>query len=101
MDELASGRLDLVNQIISQGKIVITDRLHASIMSVLLGKPHVIINEKYNKILNTRRAAFEGRPECSSDFIRGYYADGIEQAVLIAQAMLDGTFSPPENPSFN
>lgn len=73
----------------SQGRVIISDRLHASIMSVLMGKPHVIINEKYKKIYNTRESAFYGISECSPDNLRGYYANNVEEAIDIAISILN------------
>lgn len=73
----------------SRGRVVITDRLHASIMSLLIGRPHVMINEKYKKVQNTRESAFMGKSECSEDNLRGYYANTIEEAVDKAIALLE------------
>ena len=61
--------------------MIITDRLHASLMSLLIGRPHVILNDKYKKVENTREAAFMDKPECSEENLRGYYANTIEEAV--------------------
>lgn len=89
LKQLASRRLDLTNKIISQGRVIISDRLHASVMSVLMGKPHVIINEKYKKVYYTRESAFYGISQCSPDDLRGYYANSIEDAILIAIKLLN------------
>lgn len=71
----------LTNKIMSQGRVVITDRLHASVLSVLIGRPHVMINDKFKKVENTRKAAFGDKPECSEDNLRGYYVNTIEEAI--------------------
>ena len=62
-----------------------------------MGKPHVIINEKYKKILYTRKAAFEGKPECSSEYLKGFYANNIGEAINMAKSILDETFSSNKN----
>jgi hypothetical protein len=49
MKEMQNIRKELVTNLLSQGKIIITDRLHASIFSILLGKPHIIVNDKYKQ----------------------------------------------------
>ena len=89
LNQLATKRLILVNKILSQGRVIITDRLHASIMSVLMGKPHVIINEKFKKIYHTRESAFYGKLECSPDYLRGRYANNVEEAIDIAISLLN------------
>ena len=38
--------------LLSKGRVVITDRLHAHVLSVLLNKPHVVIDNIYGKIGN-------------------------------------------------
>jgi exopolysaccharide biosynthesis predicted pyruvyltransferase EpsI len=88
MKKLVEIRLPLVNQVISQGKIIITDRLHASIFSFLIGKPHIIINEKYKKIYHTRSSAFEHIEACKSEYLQEYYADDPDQAVALAAKLL-------------
>lgn len=36
--------------LLSRGKIVITDRLHAHILSILMNKPHVLMDNSYGKL---------------------------------------------------
>lgn len=47
---LAQGRLDKGFNLLAQGGFVITDRLHAHILSLLLDKPHVVLDNHYGKI---------------------------------------------------
>lgn len=70
LNKLMEQRKLLINKIISQGKVIITDRLHVSIYSVLLGKPHVIVDEKYKKIFNTRETAFYNKDECKYEYLK-------------------------------
>lgn len=35
---------------LDRAEVVVTDRLHGHIMSTLLGKPHVVIDNSYGKI---------------------------------------------------
>ncbi len=49
-DRLASNRLHRGICHLSQGKVVITDRLHAHILCLLLGIPHVVLDNNYGKI---------------------------------------------------
>jgi exopolysaccharide biosynthesis predicted pyruvyltransferase EpsI len=87
--ELLENRFTLLNEIMSQAKLIISDRLHATITSLLMGKPHVMINDKFSKVSNTRESAFYGKPECSPEYTRGYYAENIAEAVQLAKAILD------------
>jgi exopolysaccharide biosynthesis predicted pyruvyltransferase EpsI len=74
-------KLSLVNKIISQAKVIITDRLHASIFSLLIGRPHVMIDNEHNHISKTRDMAFKGKPYCINENLRSYYAKNPEDAI--------------------
>jgi exopolysaccharide biosynthesis predicted pyruvyltransferase EpsI len=47
---LARERMRRGVDILSQGDIIVTDRLHAHILSVLMGKPHVVFDNNNNKL---------------------------------------------------
>ncbi|MGH8471352.1 MAG: polysaccharide pyruvyl transferase family protein, partial [Gammaproteobacteria bacterium] len=47
---LARSRYRRGAKILSQGKLVITDRLHAHIISILLDIPHVALDNSYGKL---------------------------------------------------
>lgn len=85
--EIAAKRVDLGNEILSLGRVIVTDRLHASILSLLMGKPHVMINDRYKKVELTRKTAFENIKECSEENLKGFYAvnieDGLQKAVWL------------------
>nr|WP_298685039.1 polysaccharide pyruvyl transferase family protein [uncultured Dongia sp.] len=51
-DALASQRFRRGVAMLSQGRVVITDRLHAHIMSLLLDIPHVALDNSYGKLGN-------------------------------------------------
>ena len=53
-----------------------------------MGKPHVIINDKFNKIRSTRNAAFYGKPECSDRNLNEFYVNSINEAVETAFKIL-------------
>lgn len=48
--QLATGRLNRGLRMLSSGKHVITDRLHAHILSTLLDIPHVALDNNYGKV---------------------------------------------------
>jgi pyruvyl transferase EpsO len=47
---LAKQRLARGCRILSSGRVVITDRLHGHILSLLLGIPHVLLDNSYGKV---------------------------------------------------
>ena len=49
-DRLAQDRLIRGRNMLTVGRVVITDRLHGHILSLLLSLPHVILNDRYDKI---------------------------------------------------
>ncbi len=48
--EVSHKRLSSGLEFLSRGKVVISDRLHAHILSVLLGKPNVMLDNSYKKV---------------------------------------------------
>lgn len=53
---LALARMKRGIELMSRGRVVITDRLHAHILCTLLNKPHVMIDNSYGKLGNFYRA---------------------------------------------
>jgi pyruvyl transferase EpsO len=49
-DHLARLRLARGVRILSRGRVVITDRLHGHILGLLMGIPHVILDNNYGKL---------------------------------------------------
>lgn len=47
---LFESRLAIGRRFLSLGRVVVTDRMHAHILCVLLGKPHVFVDNNYRKI---------------------------------------------------
>lgn len=52
----AQARLDRGVRLLSQGKVVLTDRLHAHILCLLLNKRHVVLDNDYGKISTFHQA---------------------------------------------
>jgi pyruvyl transferase EpsO len=53
-DRLAALQLSRGCRLLASGRVVVTDRLHGHLLSLLLGLPHVILGDRYGKIANTR-----------------------------------------------
>ncbi len=51
-------------QLLSLGRVVICDRLHAAVLAYLAGLPFVFIDQKTGKITKTLRVAFESAEDC-------------------------------------
>jgi exopolysaccharide biosynthesis predicted pyruvyltransferase EpsI len=49
-DRLARERLRVGREILSRGRVVVTDRLHVHILCLLLGIPHVCLDNSYGKL---------------------------------------------------
>ena len=74
----------------ASGKVLITDRLHASILAFLLYKPHVYLDQMYGKISKTREVAFDASEKCRNKEEMKYdEADNLEDAVLMAAKLLN------------
>jgi exopolysaccharide biosynthesis predicted pyruvyltransferase EpsI len=61
---LARGHVDRGREILSKGQVVITDRLHGHILCVMMGIPHVVLDNCYGKIGNFRDAWKTGEGLC-------------------------------------
>lgn len=73
-DIRASARIDRGLRMLSQARIVVTDRLHVHILATLLGIPHVILDNSYGKIHRLSRAF-------------GTAWDGVRSAATLPEAM--------------
>lgn len=78
--QLAHERVRRGIGLLSDGAVVITDRLHAMILALLIGRSAVFVDNNYGKLEAVRSAWF---PECA-DAVR---AESIEEAVEIARSL--------------
>ena len=76
--------------LLSHGKVVVTDRLHASIMSLLLGLDHVMVEQSYGKIHQTRAVALGVSKACGEPAVTSHFAEysSLADALTKAVAML-------------
>ena len=73
--------------LLSHGKVVVTDRLHASIMSLLLGLDHVMVEQSYGKIHQTRAVALGVSKACSEPAVTSHFAEYSSLADALAKAV--------------
>ena len=52
-EPLASAWVRRGVEIISSARVIVTDRLHAHVFAILLGIPHVVLDNRYGKIRST------------------------------------------------
>lgn len=71
--------------LISHGKVVISDRLHGTIVSLLHRIPHIALENTYGKVRATRDAAFAAHEACRDDDAMNYrYTDDMLEAMRLA-----------------
>ena len=75
--ERSYSRLLYAFRLLSQGKVIITDRLHAHILSVLLDKPNVILDNSYKK-LSSYHAAWT--PSVHNVLLAANATDAVDKA---------------------
>lgn len=63
---LAKIRLMRGCELLSRGKVVITDRLHGHILCTMMGIPHVVLDNSYGKVTGFQRAWQTGEGICLS-----------------------------------
>jgi exopolysaccharide biosynthesis predicted pyruvyltransferase EpsI len=77
-DRLAGARLARGLRTLSQGSVVVTDRLHGHVLSLMLGIPHVLLDTRHGKL----RGFYETWTQGSE---LTYWADSIEKALQLAR----------------
>ncbi len=83
MRRAAADRLARGLDVLSQGAVVITDRLHGHVLCALAGIPHVIVDNDYGKV-----AGFWRRWTSGFEGVR--LAGGLREALDVATQMADG-----------
>ena len=78
---LANMRVKRGLDLLSGGKIIITDRLHVHILSTLLGIPHIVLDNNYQKIKR-----FSNAFNTSWDGV--HWASTIEEAIELAKTIV-------------
>jgi exopolysaccharide biosynthesis predicted pyruvyltransferase EpsI len=82
-------RTNLANKVISLGKVIITDRLQISILCILLGKPHILVDDLTNKMIKMRDFAFYDKSECQPNYLGSFNSNDPRDAVLKAIQILN------------
>lgn len=77
---LATSRLRAGLRTLGRGEVVITDRLHGHILSMLLGIPHVILDNSYGKL-----SSFHKAWTCGVDGVQ--FARSADEAIAMASEL--------------
>jgi len=83
-DWLARLRLERACRTLSRARVVVTDRLHGHVLCLLMGIPHVLLDNSYGKI----RSLFETWTS-GSRLVR--WAESPQEALQLAMALLKST----------
>lgn len=84
LDAAAHNRFRRGIRQISRGQAIVTDRLHVHICSLLIGRPHAVLDNSYGKVRRFM-AAFSGGTDLS------YRAASLDDGVAWAQQAAEGT----------
>ncbi len=87
-DQLAEERTVRGLNLLSKGKVVLTNRLHVHILCLLAGIPHVVCDTSNGKIFAFRKTWLEGVSCGSVDPSTMRFADTPEQAIEAAHSLL-------------
>lgn len=89
---LARERMRRGGRTLGAGHVVVTNRLHAHILSLLLGIPHVVLDNSYGKV----RAVFEAWTHASPLVEWGVNeAEALERALALAKGQPSALPAPP------
>jgi len=83
----ASAFTQLAVSAFSRARWIITDRLHATILSLLMGKPHIYLDNNYGKIRKLFKATYNSS-ECSAHNRNSFLAATPKEAAEIAIKMM-------------
>ena len=86
---IADQRTKLINRIVAQARVVVTDRMHGTIWSMLMGKPFVIVSEIYRKTLDTLESSYSDKEECEWNNLRAEYDKDPKDAIKKALVLLE------------
>jgi pyruvyl transferase EpsO len=76
----ARQRLRAGCHLLSRGRVVITDRLHAHILCLLHGIPHVLLDNSYGKVRRVHETWTAGAPQVR-------WATSPQEAIGIARSL--------------
>ena len=89
MSDVPRYRLAAANHMLCRGKVILTDRLHAAILAILMNKPAVALDNSYNKIQNVLSSTVNMVPEhCSLAIMNVKLVSSVDSALMEVIAAL-------------
>ena len=85
---LAEFRLRAANNLLCRGRVVVSNRLHAMLLSLLMGKPFVGFDNSYRKLSGYRSTFLDPNSHCQPRFTLSFFEPGIQDAVQTALQLL-------------
>ena len=82
LKETSYARLRAAFKFLSRGKVIISDRLHAHILSVLLGKPNVMLDNSYKKVSSFHNT---WTPSVDNALFASNVTDALKKALYLLQ----------------
>jgi exopolysaccharide biosynthesis predicted pyruvyltransferase EpsI len=93
---LPSYRLQASNNLLSLGRIIITDRMHAMILSLLMHKPVIGLDNSYGKLSGLKSSFLDGVDSCAAEYTYLYFKrDPLEAVHLAAELLGDPKYQMP------
>ena len=75
--------------LVGSARVVITDRLHASMAALLTDRHHIILDNSYEKVSGVRGLAVQvGGGACSREALRDHRAADVRGALEVARSIL-------------
>ena len=87
-------RLQAAKNMLCTGRVVVSNRLHAMILSLLLHQPFVGLDNSYGKLSSLRKGFLKGNEDCAEANTGSYFVDTVGEAVDQARVLLQS--HPPE-----
>jgi len=87
-------RFQLGVHLLGEAAVVVTDKLHMAILSMLMGKNIIYVDNIYQKLNNTLEAMFSFKPEACNDkrwLLKPIKADNYQKAVTMAAKIVQDT----------
>eukprot|EP00029_Vermamoeba_vermiformis_P007867 TRINITY_DN3526_c0_g1_i1.p1 TRINITY_DN3526_c0_g1~~TRINITY_DN3526_c0_g1_i1.p1 ORF type:complete len:733 (+),score=86.80 TRINITY_DN3526_c0_g1_i1:72-2270(+) len=84
-------RVQIGMNLLSRGKIIVTDRLHALIMAQMIDRPVIYFDDKYEKLTRVRTAHANAIQECQDKVFNAKKVQSIHEAAKISIEMMTGS----------
>jgi pyruvyl transferase EpsO len=93
---LPSYRLQASNNLLSLGRLIVTDRMHAMILSLLMHKPVIGLDNSYGKLSGLKSSFLDGVESCGAEYTYLYFKrDPLEAVKLAAELLGNSKYNMP------